>query len=58
MRYPVLRSQEEAIGITGPSPALVAEAEPAPAQPAGPPLVLREGVPNRLRLKACASILT
>jgi hypothetical protein len=36
-------AREEAIGITWPSPARAAEAEPAPAQPAGPPLVLREG---------------
>jgi hypothetical protein len=46
-RYPVLRSQEEALGITGPSPAHFASepaaSEPAAAQPAGPPSVFREG---------------
>ena len=42
-RYPVLPSQEEAFGITGPSPVPSADSEPAPAQAAGPPLVLREG---------------
>jgi hypothetical protein len=42
-RYPVLRSQEEAFGITGPSPTPSAGSEPAAAQLAGPPLVLREG---------------
>jgi len=42
-RYPVLPSQEETFGITGPSPAPSADSERAAAQPAGPPLVLREG---------------
>jgi hypothetical protein len=41
--YPVLPSQEEAFGITGPSPAPSANSERAAAQPAGPPVVLREG---------------
>jgi hypothetical protein len=41
-RYPVLPSQEEAFGITGPSPAPAAESEPAVAQPCGPPVALRQ----------------
>jgi hypothetical protein len=53
--YPVLPSQEEAFGITGPSPAPSADSEQTAAQPAGP-LVLREGnaqppVIESLRLK-------
>src|SRR5260370_29509650 len=43
-RYPVLPSQEEAFGITGPSPAPSPDSERPAPHPAGPPLVLREGV--------------
>jgi hypothetical protein len=42
-RYPVLPSQEELLGITGPSPAPAIGSEPAAALPVGPPLVIREG---------------
>jgi hypothetical protein len=42
-RYPVLPSQEEAFGITGPSAPPSADSERAAAQPAGPPVVLGEG---------------
>src|SRR5260370_19256420 len=45
-RYPVLPSQAETFGITGPSPAPSAASERAPAQPPRPPLVLREGDPE------------
>lgn len=42
-RYPVLPSQEESFGITGPSPLPAAESpEPTAAQPSGPPSVLRQ----------------
>jgi hypothetical protein len=42
-RYPVFPSQEEAFGITGPSPVPSADSKPVAAQTAGPPVVLREG---------------
>jgi len=41
-RYPVLPSQEESFGITGPSPAPAAGSEPAAAQPVGHPVVMRK----------------
>jgi hypothetical protein len=42
-RYPVLPSQEELLGITGPLPAPAIDSETAAALPVGPPLVIREG---------------
>jgi Condensation domain len=41
-RYPVLPSQEETFGVTGPSQAPAAGAEPVAAPLTGPPLTLRE----------------
>lgn len=41
-RYPVLPSQEESFGITGPSPAPAAGSKPAAAPPNGPPVVFRQ----------------
>src|SRR5260370_33922277 len=45
-RYPVLPSQEETFGITGPSPAPSADSARAAAQPGVPPLVLHDGATN------------